>query len=90
MLRGAVDVRRRGVDHQHAAGRRGVHVDVVQPDAGARDDLELGGGGQHLGVNRGGRSHQQRVRFGHRGQQLVSVRTVNPAHLDLISQGGNR
>lgn len=42
MLRGAVDVRRRGVDHQHAAGRRGVHVDVVQPDAGARDDLELG------------------------------------------------
>ncbi|AGL28440.1 hypothetical protein J113_20870 [Mycobacterium tuberculosis CAS/NITR204] len=33
---------------------------------------------------------QQRVRFGHRGQQLVSVRTVNPAHLDLISQGGNR
>ena len=51
VLGGGDDVRLRGVDHQHAAGGGGRHVDVVQPDAGPRDDLELGGGGQRLGVD---------------------------------------
>ena len=89
VLGGAVDIRRRGVDHQHTALGGGVDVDVVQADPGAGDDLELGGRGQHLGVDRGGRPHQQRVGFGHRGQQLLPVGTVYPAHLDLVSQGGN-
>ncbi len=68
MLGGAVDVRRRRVDDQDAAGGGGVDVDVVQADAGAGDDLELGAGGEHLGVHGGRRAHQQRVGLGHRGQ----------------------
>ena len=86
---GAVDIRRRGVDHQHAAFGGGVDVDVVQADPGAGDDLELGGRGQHLGVDGGGRAHQQRVGLGHRGQQLLPVGAVDPAHLYLVSQGGD-
>ena len=89
VLGGAVDVRGGRVDHQHAAGGGGVDVDVVQPDAGAGDDLQLGRGGQHLGVDRGGRTHQQRVGIGHRGQQLLPVRAVDPAHLYLVAQGGD-
>ncbi len=46
MLGGAVDVRRRRVDHQDAAGGRRVDVDVVQADARAGDDLQLGRGGE--------------------------------------------
>ena len=86
---GAVDIRRRCVDHQHAAFGGSVDVDVVQADAGAGDDLELGGRGQHLGIDGGGRAHQQRVGLGHRGQQLLPVGTVDPAHLYLVSQGGD-
>ena len=87
VLGGAVDVRRRRVDYQHTAFGRGVHVDVVQADAGARDDLELGCGAQHLGVDGGRRADQKRVGFRHRGQQLLAVRAVHPAHLDLVTQG---
>ncbi len=89
MLGGAVDVRRRRVDHQHAARGGGVDVDVVQADAGAGDDLQLGRGGQHLGVDGGGRAHQQRVGFRHRGQQLLSVGAVDPADFYLVAQGGD-
>ena len=89
MLGGAVDVRRRRVDHQHTAGGGGVDVDVVQADAGAGDDLELGRGGEHLGVHGGRRAHQQRVGLRHRGQQLLSVRTVDPADFYLVTQGGD-
>jgi hypothetical protein len=70
VLGGAVDVRRGRVDHQHAGRGGGVDVDVVQPDAGPGDDLQLRRGGDHLGVHRGGRTNQQRVGVGHRGQQF--------------------
>ena len=89
VLGGAVDVRRRRVDHQHAARGGGVDVDVVQADAGARDDLELGRGGEHLGVDGGRRAHQQRVGLGHGGQQLFSVRAVDPADFYLVTEGGD-
>ena len=87
VLGGAVDVRRRRVDDQHTAFGGGVHVDVVQPDAGTRDDLELGCGAQHLGVDGRRRAHQQCVGLGHRGQQLLPVRAVDPADLNLVTQG---
>ena len=77
------------VDHQHAARGGGVDVDVVQADAGPGDDLQLGRGGQHLGVHGGRRAHQQRVGLGHRGQQLFPVGAVDPAHLYLVTQGGD-
>ena len=89
VLGGAVDVRRRRVDDQHAARGGGVDVDVVQADTGAGDDLELGRGGEHLGVDGGRRAHQQRVGLRHRGQQLLSVGAVDPADLDLVTEGGD-
>ena len=89
VLGGAVDIRRGRVDHQHAARGGGVDVDVVQADAGAGDDLELGRGGQHLGVHGGRRAHQQRVGLGHGGQQLFSIRAVDPADLYLVAEGGD-
>mgnify|MGYP006921747206 CR=1 FL=1 len=49
----------------------------------------LVGGGDHLGVHRGGRTNQQRVGVGHRGQQFRTVGAVHPAHLDLIAKGGD-
>ncbi len=89
VLGGAVNIRCRGVDHQHTALGGSVHIHVVQADPGPGDDLQLGGRRQHLGVNGGGRPHQQRVGFGHRGEQLLAVGPVHPAHLDLVSQGGD-
>ena len=42
VLGGGDDVRLRRVDHHHAAGGGVRDVDVVEPDAGATDDDELG------------------------------------------------
>ena len=89
VLGGAVDVRRRRVDHQHAAGGGGVDVDVVQADTCARDDLQLGRGGQHLGVDGGRGADQQRVGLGHGGQQLFAVGAVDPADLYLVTERGD-
>ena len=82
-----MDVRRRRVDDEHTAFGGGVDVDVVQADPGASDDLQLGRRTEHLGVDGGGRTHQQRVGLGHRSQQLLPVGAVDPAHLDLVTQG---
>ena len=87
VLGGAVDVRRRRVDHQNAARRGGVDVDVVQADARAGDDLQLRCRGQDLGVHDGGRTHQQRVGIDDRGQQLLPVGSVHPADFDMVAEG---
>src|SRR5690606_20187226 len=56
VLGGGVDVGGRRVhDHHAALGGRG-HVDVVEADAGARDDLQLLARLEHLGVDGGGRA----------------------------------
>ena len=89
VLGGAVDVGGRRVDDQYAALGGGVDVDVVQPDTGTGDDLQLGRCGQHLGVDGGRRPDQQRIGVGHRGEQFVPVGSVNPADLDLVAQGVN-
>src|SRR3954467_10728101 len=89
MLGGTVDVRRRGVDDQDSAGGGSFDVDVVQADACAGDDLELGGGCEHLGVDRGRRTHQQRVGLRHGGQQLLSVRAVDPTDFYLVTERGD-
>ncbi len=89
MLGGAVDVGGRGVDDEHTARGGGVHVDVVQSDAGTGDDLEFGRGGDDLGVHRGGGTHQQGIGIGDGGQQFRTVGAVYPADLDLVAEGGN-
>jgi hypothetical protein len=62
VLGGRDDVRLRGVDHHHAAGRGGVDVDVVEPDPGAADDDQVGSGGEHIGRHLCRRSDDQGVR----------------------------
>ncbi len=89
VLGGAVDVGGGRVDHQHPGGGGGVDVDVVQADAGAGDDLQLRGGGNHLGIDGGGRAHQQRVGVGDGLQQLGAVRAVHPSDLHLVAEGGD-
>ena len=49
--------------------------------------LSLGAALEHLGVDGGRRADQERVGFGHRREQLLAVRAVHPAHLDLVAQG---
>ena len=51
--------------------------------------FSLGAALKHLGVDGGGRAHQQRVGFRHRRQQLLPVRAVDPAHFDLVAQRGD-
>ena len=89
VLGGAVDVGGGGIDHQYTGGGSRLHIDVVESDAGAGDDLELRGRGDHLGVDGGGRTHQQRIGVGNGFQQLRAVRAVDPADLDLIAQCGD-
>ena len=80
----------RRVDHQHAPAGRGDDVDVVQPDARARDHLQLRRGGQRLGVDLGGAAHDDRVDVGERRQQRRPVRAVDVADLGVLGQHGER
>ena len=48
VLGGGDDVALRGVDDHHATLGGGGDVDVVEPDAGAADDHQVGSGGEHL------------------------------------------
>ena len=48
MLGGGDRVAAGGVHHDHAAFRGGLDIDVIHADAGAADDLEVGGGGDEL------------------------------------------
>ena len=61
-LGGAHDVGLRRVDDHDAGLGRGLHVDVVQADAGAGHDLEPAGGREHLGVHAGGAADEDRRR----------------------------
>ena len=75
----------RRVDDKHTTGGGGIDVDVVQADTGPRDDLQLGRGGQHLGVDGGRGADQQRIGLGHGGQQLFAVGAIDPADLYLVT-----
>ena len=61
LLGGADDVGLGRVDHHDASAGAGLDVDVVQPDPGARDDLEVRGGSQHRLRHPGRASDDQRV-----------------------------
>ena len=62
---------------------------LSRPTPALRDDLELGRRGQHLGVHGRRGAHQQRVGFGHGGQQLFAIRAVDPADLYLVAECGD-
>ena len=60
---------RRVHDHDAVRGRR-LDVDIVDADAGAADDLELLGLGQHLGRDLGRRADGQALVVADDGAQL--------------------
>ena len=86
VLGGAHDVGRGRVDDHHAArGGRG-HVDVVEPDARAGDDLEPGGRRERLGVDLGGRADEQRIGVGEGREERWTVGAVDVADLDVVAE----
>ena len=68
------------------ARRGGRHLDVVQPDAGARDDLQPRRGGDRLGVDLGGAAHDHRVGLGERGEQGRPVGAVDVADVEVVGE----
>ncbi len=85
-LGGRDDVRRRGV-HDHDAGRRrGLDVDVVEADTGARDDLQLRSGRDRLGVDLRGRAHQDGIRLGECREQRGPIGAVDLADVEVRTQ----
>ena len=60
-----------GVHHHHAGGGGGGDVDVVDPDAGAADDLQALGGGDHILVRLGGGADGEAVVLVDDFQQFV-------------------
>ena len=60
----------RRVHHHHAAPRRRLDVDVVEADAGAADDDEVGAGLEHLRGHLGRGTDHERMRAGDDLEQL--------------------
>ena len=86
VLRRGHDVRLRRVDHQHAAASAGLHVDVVESDAGTRHDLQRLGGVDHLGVDPRLRTDDQCiVRCDLAGQSVLCELTAD-VHLEVLAQ----
>ena len=86
LLGGADDVGLRRVDDHHAAGGRGRDVDVVEPDAGPGDHLQLRRGRERLGVDRGRAADDERVGLGQRRQQRGAVGAVDVPDLEVRGQ----
>ena len=82
VLGGGDRVAERRVHDDHAAGGGFLHVDVVDADAGAADHLEVGGLGQHVLGDLGGRAHRQTVVVADAGHQLVGLHAGLEVHLD--------
>ncbi|GAA3217773.1 hypothetical protein GCM10020256_21190 [Streptomyces thermocoprophilus] len=82
-----------GVDDHHAGLGGGGDVDVVEADAGSRDDLQLVRGGDRLGVDLGGRADEDGVDVGDGRQQFGAVSAVAVADLEVGAErvdGGGR
>ena len=73
------DVRLRGVDDHHAAGRRSVEVDVVESDSCPADDHQPVGRGEQLAVDRRRRADDQRLGAGD-GVEQLGCATARVAH----------
>ena len=86
LLGGADDVGLRRVHDHHAAPGRLVDVDVVEPDAGARDDLEVGRGGQHVGGHLGGAADDQRVVGRDLGGEVARGEFGSDVDLEVLRQ----
>ena len=70
VLGGRDDVRLGGVADDDARRRRGVHVDVVDPDSRAADHAQLAGARDERRVDRRGRAHDERLGVRERGGEI--------------------
>ena len=66
---------------------RGLDVDVVESDAGARDDLQLRRRRDRLGVDLRRGAHEDRVRVGECVEQRGAVGAVDVADLEVGPEG---
>ena len=86
VLGGGDDVGRRRVDDQHAARGGGRHLDVVQPDAGAGDDLELVAAASTSASTLVAERTSSASASATRGEQRGPVGAVDVADLDLVAE----
>ena len=77
MLGGRDDVRLGGVADDDARRRRGVHVDVVDPDSRAADHAQLGGARDERRVDGRGRAHDERLGVRERGGEIGAGRELD-------------
>ena len=73
VLGGRDRIAERRVHHDDALGGRRRDVDIVDADAGAADDAELLGGGEHLVAHLGGGADGEAVIVADHGEQLLLV-----------------
>ena len=85
VLGGRNDVALRRVDHHHAAAGGRLDVDVVEADARATDDHQVGAGGQHGVGHVGGRADDQCARARDHLEQ-IGRRQVEP-DVDVVTGG---
>src|SRR5690606_35870648 len=83
VLGGGEDVRLRGVDDHHAPVGGGLHVHVVEADAGPADDDEVLPGRDDVRGDLGGGADDQRVRALHRLEE--AVRAEIQLQVDLVA-----
>ncbi len=70
MLRGRDGVAARRVHHDYAAARGGLHIHIIDPDAGAPDHAQLRAGFQDRGGDLGLTAHDQAAEFGNNLDQV--------------------
>jgi hypothetical protein len=84
------DVGGRRVDDHDPRGRGGLDVDVVESDAGTRDDLEYWSRCDRLGIHLRRRSDQDGVGVGQSRQERGTVGAVDLTDIEVRPQGIDR
>ncbi len=77
------DVRLRGVDDHHAAGRRSVEVDIVESDSCPADDHQPVSRGEQLAIDRRRRADDQRLSAVDGVEQLAARQPES--HIDGVT-----
>jgi hypothetical protein len=82
MFGGGDRIAERGVHHNNTLGGGGGNIDIVDTDAGAADDLEVGRGSEHLLGNLGRGADGEAVIVADDGDQLILGLAGNLVDLD--------
>ena len=81
------DVRGRGIDDHHASLSRGLHVDVIEPNACARHHLEVLRGRDRLCIDERGRANEDCVHIDDCGEERCPVSAVALDDLEIGAKG---